>query len=124
MFTINLSWKSFNVSLPEMAQWLSANAGESFCGSSANVTFQVHFTSEPTQEIKDAIDAHWEAVDESAEVAKELLAAHKELAVHAARNAMLTSDMASWIPAERKLIMNMELTDADKAELLIKYPQT
>ena len=68
MFNLNLSWKSFNVSCDSIKTWLEANVETEFLGMSANSSLQIHFSTEPSQEEKDAINAYWDGLtDESDE---------------------------------------------------------
>jgi hypothetical protein len=64
--TIELEWKAFNICLETLETWLKANAGEHYCGNSADSKLSLHFMEEPSQEIKDAIQAKWDEIDESA----------------------------------------------------------
>ena len=68
-FDINLDWKSFNVNLGAVGTWLKANAGSLFAGTSGNDKFQVHFTAEPDQAIKDAVQAYWDGLSPSSQEA-------------------------------------------------------
>ena len=122
MFNINYSWQSFRVHLPNLDIWLKANV-PSYQGNSADYSLTLWFSSEPTDEIKAAIDAQWESLTAETEAAKWQHDADLEAAVVVAKTAILTMDLTTMNQAERKLFMNMPLTDDDKNSLLLKYPQ-
>ena len=90
---------------------------------SAHSALDIHFTEEPTDEIKAAIDAKWDALTAETEAAKWQHDTDLEAAVVTAKTALLTMDLITMNLAERKLFMNMPLTDDDKNSLLLKYPQ-
>lgn len=60
-----LEWKDHNVDLVAFEAWAKANCGESYCGSSSDVNLRMGFLEEPSQDIKDAIDAKWAALDDA-----------------------------------------------------------
>lgn len=63
-FTLELEWQAFNIDLAAMETWFKANAGADYCGSSADTNLKLHFTAEPTQAIKDAIQTKWDSLTE------------------------------------------------------------
>ena len=67
--TLELDWKEFNMSLSAIHSWMQTNAGEEYCGLSANNKLQVHFKNEPSQEEKEAVTNYWEALDEESDEA-------------------------------------------------------
>ena len=69
MFTLDLQWKEFNVSLEAVKTWLDANVEIPSVGTSANSVFQIHFESEPSQSDKDAIQAYWDGLTEESDEA-------------------------------------------------------
>ena len=123
MYSIVYSWKSYKVHLPVLEAWLKANAGEGYKGNSADASLTLWFDDEPSEEIKLAVDAQWDALTEEGEAAKILLYENRNKAVESARAALLTATFDSLIPAERKLWMNAALTVEDKDALLVKFPQ-
>lgn len=71
MATIVLSWKEFNLDLNAVETWLRANAGEAYTGSSGvgegSTThapgLHLNFSEDPSQEVKDAINAYWDSLE-------------------------------------------------------------
>ena len=62
MYNLDLQWKEFNISLPDVKAWLDVNVSTPSVGTSANSVFQLHFESEPSQGEKDAIQAYWDGL--------------------------------------------------------------
>lgn len=118
-----MEWKTYRVHLGVLHTWLQANAGEGYKGASADSVLTLWFEPEPSTEIKEAIDAHWESLTEETEIAKILLDENRDKAKEAAKAALLTASFDDLIPAERKLWMNATLTTEDLDSLLAKYPQ-
>jgi hypothetical protein len=123
MFAIVKEWQSFQIHLPVLETWLKANAGEHYTGNSADISFTMWFSEEPSEGIKSAIDSHWNALTENGEAAKWTLYDNRNLAIEDARTSLLTASFDDLIAAERKLLLGMVLTDDDKDALLLKYPQ-
>jgi hypothetical protein len=69
-FCMELDWKSFNVDMNSVEAWMKANAGDQYAGNCAGAKLQLWFLEEPAQDVKDAINAHWDALDESSDEAK------------------------------------------------------
>jgi hypothetical protein len=122
MFSIVKSWKSYRVHLGEFHAAVKDIAGESYKGASADYALTLWFEEQPGYEVEGAVAAEWEGLTEEGEAAKFKLDADREAAVAAAREALLTADFDSLIPAERKIWMNAPLTVEDKDALLVKYP--
>jgi hypothetical protein len=123
MFSIVKNWKEYRVYLGEFSAVVKDIAGENYKGMSADYKMTLWFEEEPSAENISAIDAAWEALTEEAEAAKFKLDADRAAAVAAAKEALLTADFADLIPAERKIWMNVALSDADRDAILAKYPQ-
>ena len=123
MFEYNKDWNEFRVHLPSLCDWIKANTGDKYYCISADYDLTIYFTEEPTDEIKAAIDAQWESLTAETEAAKWQHDVDLEAAVVTAKTALLTMDLTTMNQAERKLFMNMPLTDDDKNSLLLKYPQ-
>lgn len=64
MFALELDWKSFNLNLASVETWLRSNAGDQYTGNSADAKLNLWFQEEPSQEIKDAIQAYWDGLEE------------------------------------------------------------
>jgi len=60
---INLDWKAFKVDMNLVHAWLAKNAGDKYCGCSANSQFQVHFTDEPGQDVRSAVVSYWNKIN-------------------------------------------------------------
>jgi hypothetical protein len=79
-YTMDLEWKKeilsgegteespyvygdeFSVCMETMEAWFKANAGADYCGNSADSKLHLHFLEEPSQAIKDAIQAKWDSL--------------------------------------------------------------
>lgn len=129
MYSIQYEWKLdedgniWNIDLPSFEAWLRVNAGSLYSGNSADAKFTLWFTEEPSEDIKDLIDLQWASTAADEEIAKIKRTADKEKAVAEARLSVPSQNWDSLIAAERKIIMNQALTEADKTALLAKYPQ-
>lgn len=64
MFSIDLKWLSFNVSLDSIETWMRANAGDKYAGNAADHDLTVWFSEEPSDDIKAAIAAYWAGLTE------------------------------------------------------------
>jgi len=62
-FNMELQWKEHAVDLEAFCIWAKAQDANC-CGTSADSKLTVHFTEEPSQEVKDAIDQKWEDMDD------------------------------------------------------------
>jgi len=120
---INFPHKEFELDRVSLEKWLRSNAGPSYAGLSVDYDFSIHFTSEPAQNIKDAIQSYWDSIDNSVESVKISHAARLDRAVAAARVGLPYTNWDSMIAAERKLVMGQMLADEDREALLQKYPQ-
>ena len=95
MFTLDLNWKTFNISLPKLREWIDANVSAPCVGISANSKLQVHFESEPSDAEKSAIFTYWEALDEESEEAQSYKSREQEQAeAQAAKQQKLESAKA------------------------------
>jgi hypothetical protein len=68
-YSIRLDWKEFNLDMNTVEAWFRANAGEHYLGNGAYSCLELYFSEEPSQEIKDAIAAYWDGLDEESEEA-------------------------------------------------------
>lgn len=123
MYSIIKSWKEYRTHLDKLNTVIKTIVGDNYKGNSADYVLTLWFDEEPTEEIKSAIDAAWDALTEEGEAAKFKLDADREAAVAAAKGALLTANFADLIPAERKVWMNAALSVDDLDALLLKYPQ-
>lgn len=69
-WSMKLEWKEFNLSLSEVEVWMKANAGEHYCGNQAHSCLELWFLEEPSEEIKEAIEAHWDALEDNSDEAE------------------------------------------------------
>ena len=123
MFSIEKQWKEHLVDLPALVVWLKANVGTFYIGLSADLKLTLHFSEEPIQADKDAIDAHWDSLDESGEDTKIAEREDKDAAELDAKAALSGQNWDDLLPAERKMVLGQDLDDADRDALLTKYPQ-
>lgn len=120
MYTQIIKWKSFKIHLPELNNFLLSYS-PNYVGCSANGNLELHFREEPSDQIKAYIQMHMDTLNENGENLKISLAIRQNNAILVAKTAMLTSDISSWIPAERKIFMNLELNNDDRHAILTKY---
>ena len=120
LFSIQYQWQSFRVFLPDLEAWCRSNASN-YTGNSADSKLTLWFFEAPTDESKAAGDAQWQSLTEDGEAAKWTLYDNRNASVEAAKVAILTEDITTLIPAERKILMNLPLTDADKDALVANF---
>jgi hypothetical protein len=65
MYTINYSWKQFNINTPKAIEAMQALIQTQIVASCCNSSLQVHFNEEPTQEEKDLIQMYWDDLIET-----------------------------------------------------------
>lgn len=119
MYNINIPWRSYKIHLPDLHAAMLSH--QYYCGISAGNELTIHFTQEPSQNTKDLVQMHFDAITGASENAKIALYNNREAVVALAKEQVLIGDMLSFIPAERKILMNLPLTDADKDALILKY---
>lgn len=122
-FDMKFEYKPFPVELGKLHSWLKSNAGQSYVGMSAASAIEIHFSSEPTQNIKDTVQAYWDSLTQSEEAAK---IAYYQKSLRAKKAAIGNLPFMSWNEmsyVERKLLMNQTLADEDWAYLVSRYPQ-
>jgi hypothetical protein len=84
MFTLDLNWKTFNISLPKLREWIDANIETPCVGISANSKLQIHFEQEPEEVDKNDLLSYYEAIDEDSIEATSYLTREQELAAQQA----------------------------------------
>lgn len=114
MYTYNLSWKNFNVDLDAVSVWLSNNAGLSYCGISANSSFQIHFNEEPSQQIKNDIEDYWDAIDSNSQEALSYVSQQDILEeIDTIKIDALSKTYDQLSAAQKKLLMGLTPTRSD-----------
>jgi hypothetical protein len=122
-FELHLSWKPFRVYLPKAYDNIVELAGSNCCGNTASATgFKIFFLEEPQAPIKDGIFQFWNSLSELDETAKFDHEERVKVAVTKAKDNLPHMEPETMIPAERKILMGMELNAQDKGALLVKYP--
>ena len=126
MYNIIFNWHPFKAHLPSLHALIKQNSDVTkYCGMSADIKLTLHFQEEILDECIIAnLQGMWDGLTEEGEAAKFKLDADREDAVNKAKNSMLLSDMTTWIPAERKIWMNMPLTNDDLDSLIAKQGAT
>jgi hypothetical protein len=112
VFTIQKEWKEFNISIPNLQTELKANYPQ-YVGCSANSKLELHFSSEPSQEEKDTIDAYYESLDGSDYVSAEDLKAQEdelEAAILVMKQAVISKTWANMSAVERKIVVGLKPT--------------
>lgn len=69
MFTLDLNWKQFNVSLSKLREHVDANVSTPCVGISANSKLQIHFADQPSELDQNALLSYWESIDEESDEA-------------------------------------------------------
>ena len=59
MYSIDLAWLSFPVSLSAVEAWIKANQGANYVGNSADHDLTLWFSAQPTDNQISAIQAYW-----------------------------------------------------------------
>lgn len=123
MYNVTVAWKSFKIHVGKLNSKLKSVAGPDYCGLTASQdSFTVHFIKIPSQEYINRMQMAINELSPVSEEAKFNLDAHIDRAITIAKTNILLADLSALIVAERKLLMNMELSNEDKIELTKKYP--
>jgi hypothetical protein len=109
-YDINLPWLAFSVNLPAVEAWVRANQGANYCGCSADYDLTLHFTAQPTDDQKSAIQAYWAGLTSESEEATSYQTAAQILAAAQAAEAAALATATSKLTA-------LGLTDAEIAAL-------
>lgn len=110
-YTIELSWKEFNLDIDSVKAEIASIAGENFCGCAADYGLQLFFLEEPTQEVKDLISTYWDSMDSEAPEAQAYVSVNDiEAAKQAAKISAVSKNWDDMTAAERKLIIGLEPT--------------
>ena len=132
MFTLSFDWKkevisgdgteespyvygdSYNVCLDTIAAYMRENAGEHFCGISANAKIEFHFSQEPSQSIKDLVVTYWNLItSESEEAANYCSHETKQEAIDTLKAGLASKTWDEMSVAERKIVLNQTPTKAE-----------
>lgn len=62
--SISLEWKDHSVDLEALESWLKDNAGDKYCGNSADKGLTLWFLDEPGEEVRKAIADKWAELDD------------------------------------------------------------
>ena len=129
MDNIHYSWKKdengveWKVSLSSFEDW-ARSSFPSYVGNSADANgLTLWFAETVTEEERELIDLEWNDLDKATEEMKIQIPIKIEAAIVAAKAGIVSQSWNQLISAERKLVLNLPLTDADKTALLNKYPQ-
>ena len=114
------NWLEFKIDLPSLEKILKESY-PSYTGNSANTQLTLHFSEAISEEMQADIDTYIQSLTEADEKVKMDLAADLEKAVVLAKVGILTASFDSLIPAERKILMGLVLSDDDRLALKIKY---
>lgn len=112
-----LSWKSFNVYLPDFKAWLDANLPKAdglVCTSSSCIIVE---TSSLTPSEIAAVQAYFDSLTEEGEAAKFNRPAILQAKYSAMKEACISKSWDEMTTLERKIIARVELSDAEKDEV-------
>ena len=62
--TIEIDWKEHKIDLQALDEWMRENAGEHYCGNSADSKLRLHFLEEPSEEVKLLVQMMMEELDD------------------------------------------------------------
>lgn len=120
MYDIQCKWKSFNIHLPSFHSWMKSNS-QDYIGCSAGEFLILHFLKEPSQQVKDRIQMHFDSMTKEEEEKNKEIDDKRSQAYKAALEVLPTYAWDAMIPAERKIVMNQSLTKSDLDELVKKH---
>jgi hypothetical protein len=119
---IQLEWKSYNISLAKVEEWMRANCGEHYCGNQATTCLELWFTEEPGEAVRTAIATYWdEMTDQSVEAAAYFSQAAATAAEKAAREDMVTKSFDQLSTQQKKILAQVALTNSDYQTLISVY---
>lgn len=120
MYTITKDWKEFNISLDKIDEWGRTNLGASFSGISADNNLRFDFTEEPSNEVKAALNAMWDGIeDDTHEYATSYFSfSEYESALSAAKEDAVTKSYDELSAIQKKLLLGVALTLAEKLALV------
>jgi len=110
MFEIKLEYKEYNVGIDKFWAWVKQQT-QLCCGISANSSIQIHFTEKPSDEIIATIQEKWNTLIETD--FPYISQTQVKEAIEAIKQSLLTKDMATWTALDRKVFMNMEVTNTE-----------
>lgn len=119
MYNIKKNFKSFDVSLDDVNEFIAGLNIAGFNGISGNSMLVIHFESKPSDAEIDAVNSYWDGItevsDEAANHFKEdnFMKADKKL-----RNTIVNKDWATLTKVEKKVIMGLEITRAQKKKII------
>ena len=103
-YSIELAWKGHSVDLEGLEAWLRANAGEHYCGNSADSKLTLWFLEEPSEEIKGAMRAKWDDLDnEDADLCVSYKSQEQRAADRAAAKASARAKLAALGLTEQEI---------------------
>ena len=120
-YDVKLKWKSFRIHVGRFNSILKSVCGPLYAGISANKDLVIHFADKPSDEIVSRAFEQYAALTEEGEKAKYSKDASEAAAIVKAKANIVYADIASLIPAERKMLLNLPLNSEDKAALVVKH---
>ena len=114
MFSIQLAWKEYNVSLEAIETWMKSNAGELYTGNSADAALTLWFTEDPGETITGNISSYWAALTaESSEATSYKSAAQITSQIASLKTGMVSKAWNDLTTTERKLLLDQPVTNAE-----------
>ena len=106
-YTMDFTWKTFSVNLSKVlteVKALDANC----CGLSGNSKMQAHFTVEPTEEVKIAIQAYWDGLtDQSVEATSYKSAEDIQSQMTSLKEDAATKEYNALSAVQKKLLLSL-----------------
>jgi len=94
-YDLKLDWHDFNVDLNTIDVWLKANAGDRYCGMSADSSLRIHFTSQPDFDDAVAVEGYWMSLDNNSTAATAYKSENERIAEAAALIASAKTKLAN-----------------------------
>lgn len=119
---IQIPWKSVRIHIPALITKVISLAGDKYKGTTANsagVTLEFDHSIESAK--IDAVLEYWSSLDSTSEQAKFDRDKNLALALSAAKARIPYEHIEFLTPAEKKVLMGLDLSNEDEAQLLTKY---
>lgn len=115
MYKLELQWKEYNLDLEAIDAKMRLDYPD-YTGNQAHSSLELWFSTEPSQEAKDAIMAYWDGLSNESDEAESYRSRQQiEDAKAALKQGLLAKDWNSMSQVERKAAIGM---DVSKAELI------
>lgn len=113
MFNYTLPWKSFNVSLEKVSEWLTANV-PGYSALSASGCLIIHLTQELSEEESIALNTYWDnltelSIEATSYYSREDIATRLQLI----KAALVVKSWDNMSSTERKILLSLQVTNTE-----------